>query len=251
MLAAAGGSYIQSGEVVIQVGAADNIPQVTATTLAPTIIVPTVETIIVTPSLTPTETLTPTLGPPMATAFQDANCRYGPGQVYEVIGYLLNGQSAPIVGRNAETTWWVIQRLDGYGTCWIWDGVVTLSGDTSNVPVVEQPPTPTPTPTQTPSPVPLGAPSPYSPSGVQSCGSTVWLEWSPVSHPNGIAYYEWVLDQKYSPEEEYHSWDSGSTANTSVEVGVRCGIYFRWQVRAVDGMGSPGPYSIPMEFRIE
>lgn len=95
-------------------------------------------------TLVPSSTPTPTLGPPMVTALLNANCRFGPGMVYDVIAYMLEGQTAPIEGRNAESTWWYIRRVDGVGHCWIWEGLVTLSGDLSGVPIVPSPPTPTP-----------------------------------------------------------------------------------------------------------
>ncbi|MEW6406821.1 MAG: hypothetical protein AB1649_34000 [Chloroflexota bacterium] len=235
----ASGVVLESATVTIQVGAAETAPD----TAAPTTAIPAPEDTI-TPTLTPSITPSPTLGPPMVMANENANCRFGPGQVYDVISYLNQDQSAPITGRNAETTWWVIERVDGGGTCWIWDGVVTVSGDTSNVPIVEPPPTPTPTPTQTPSPVPLVAPKPIAPSGSLSCTSTVFLEWQPVSHPNGIGYYEWKVT--YSGVT-----DSGTTTSTSVEYFVTCIASYSWQVRAVDGKGNIGPYSESLSFDIK
>lgn len=92
----------------------------------------------------PSSTPTPTLGPPMVTALLNANCRFGPGMVYDVIAYMLEGQTAPVEGRNAESTWWYIRRVDGVGHCWIWERLVTLSGDLSGVPILPSPPTPTP-----------------------------------------------------------------------------------------------------------
>lgn len=236
------GELLPSNQVVVIVGETlpESNPQVPTTVdveVAP-------PAITITPSLIPAETPMPNLGPPMATAIQDANCRYGPGQVYAVIGYLLQDQTAPIVGRNAETTWWVIERVDNSATCWIWDGVVTVSGDTSNVPVVTPPPTPTSTPTQTPSPVPLAAPDPIAPSGSLSCRSTVFLEWQPVSHPNGIDHYEWQVTGPGGT-------DSGSATSTSVEYFVNCAASYSWQVRAVDGKGNVGTYSDPVNFSIE
>lgn len=56
----------------------------------------------------------------------------------------LDGQTAPIEGRNAEWTWWWIVRQDGVGHCWVWDQLVKVSGDTSSVPIILAPPTPTP-----------------------------------------------------------------------------------------------------------
>lgn len=228
------GVVLESAIISIQVGPVETGPEIVLTTAAP----PPEDTI--SPTLTPTETPPPTSGPPMVTSNQDANCRNGPGEVYAVIGYLLNGQSSTIVGRNLETTWWVIQRMDGGGTCWIWDGVVTISGDTHAVPVVEPPPTPTPTPTLTPTPEPLAAPEPLSPTGTLYCidvtGGTT-LTWSAVSHSNGIDRYEWELSGPTS--------ESGSTSSTQAATsGLSCaGANYQWRVRAVDGKGNPGPWS--------
>lgn len=98
---------------------------------------------------TPTATITPTatLGPPMFTATMNANCRTGPGLVYDVVRVVLAGASEPIVGRDAASTWWVVQ---GGARCWISNVTGTASGDLSGVPVVPAPPTPTPSPTPTP-----------------------------------------------------------------------------------------------------
>jgi RNA polymerase sigma-70 factor, ECF subfamily len=100
---------------------------------------------------TATQTTTATLGPPVATGNENCNCRFGPSSDYDVVGYLLEDQSAPIDGRNAEWTWWWIERQDGYGHCWVWDGLVTVSGDTSAVPIIIPPPTSTPDDTTPPS----------------------------------------------------------------------------------------------------
>ncbi len=99
---------------------------------------------------TATQTTTATLGPPFATGNENCNCRFGPSSDYDVVGYLLEAQSAPIDGRNAEWTWWWIKRQDGYGHCWVWDGLVSVSGDTSVVPIINPPPTSTPDDTTPP-----------------------------------------------------------------------------------------------------
>jgi RNA polymerase sigma-70 factor (ECF subfamily) len=103
------------------------------------------------PTPSPTVTPTPTEQAPIVIADANSNCRFGPGTVYNVITYLLEGQSAPIDGRNAEWTWWWIERVDGTGHCWVWDGRVTVQGDTSDVPVIAAPPTPTPEDKEPPS----------------------------------------------------------------------------------------------------
>ncbi len=102
-------------------------------------------------SASPSSPSTPTLGPPMVLVLQQANCRAGPGLVYDVIGYLHPGDTSPIDGRNAESTWWWVQQVMGWGHCWVSDAVVEVSGDTSGVPILTPPPTPTPPDTRPPS----------------------------------------------------------------------------------------------------
>ena len=230
------GVVLESAVITVHVGAIENTPATPPSTGIPTL------TETLTPTLTPSITPTPTLGPPMATANTSANCRYGPGDVYDVISYLLNEQSSLIVGRNAQLNWWVIQRVDGNGTCWVWDGVVTVSGDTSNVPIWPDPPTPTPSPTLTPIPQPLTAPSPTSPTGTLKCADVTGgatLTWSAISHSNGIDHYEWELSGPTS--------ETGSAPNTQTQantLGLYCsGANYQWRVRAVDGKGNVGPWS--------
>jgi hypothetical protein len=81
---------------------------------------------------------------PTATALVDVNCRFGPGLVYDVIGSLLEAETAPLAGRNVDDTWWWIERLRGVGHCWVSGAVVVVGGDLSEVPVIAAPPTPTP-----------------------------------------------------------------------------------------------------------
>lgn len=219
-LLATDGSSHESNVVQVQVG------ESTASQTPPTV------------ESTPTPEATPTLGAPQATAIKDSNCRFGPGQVYEVTGYLLSEQTAPIVGRRSDSTWWVIQTESGV-KCWIWDELVEISGDTSSVPVVEAPPTPTP------SPVPLSAPQPNSPSGTLGCTSSVQLTWQSVSHPNGIAYYEWEIDGPNGTQ-------TGTTTGTSQEIIVACGgSTYTWSVRTVDNFGNTSVYSTPLMFTVQ
>lgn len=103
------------------------------------------------PSSTSTSNLPPTLGLPMVLVLQQANCRAGPGLVYEIIGYLHPGDISPIDGRNAESSWWWVQQVAGWGHCWVSDAVVEVSGDTSAVPMLPPPSTPTPPDTRPPS----------------------------------------------------------------------------------------------------
>lgn len=125
-----------------------------------------------TPSPTSTETVAPTListstsALPAATAVVasstpsgtlfivdvGANCRTGPGTIYDKVTAFAQGTYLTITGRNADGTWWVVQN--GSGICWISASTGHTSGSTADVGVVAAPPTPTamPTPTGTAGP---------------------------------------------------------------------------------------------------
>ena len=186
------------------------------------------------PSETPT--LTPSPISPIATADVDANCRFGPSSAYIIRGTLFTAQSAPIVGRLADNSWWVIHLEDIGVDCWVWDDIVTVSGDTSGVPIVTPPSLPTASPT---SAAPLAPPAPQaqSPSGNIGCVSSAFLTWSAVSAPSGVDYYEWEV-----------GGDSGTTTGTQVEYFVACATSYEWRVRAVDNLGNEGAWSNSLNF---
>ncbi len=100
--------------------------------------------------LVPTIEPIPTLGPAIAIALGNSNCRYGPGNIYHIVGFLMKDERAPIDGRNTETTWWYIERQDGPGHCWVANYLTDEEGDIAGVPVVQAPPTPTPVDTEPP-----------------------------------------------------------------------------------------------------
>ncbi len=116
-----------------------------------------------TPTPTGTPTLTPTDGAPLGTANQNANCRLGPGTVYHNVATLLEGQSAELVGRNAESTWWWISTPGAFGGhCWVWGGSLVIVGPSAGLRVILAPSTDTPTPGDTQGPV---VDLSYAPSG--------------------------------------------------------------------------------------
>ena len=83
--------------------------------------------------------------PAIVTANLNANVRNGPGTVYDAVGALLTGQTAPISGKNADGTWWYITfpaGPGGYG--WIAGSTVTASCVPAAVSVIAAPPTPLP-----------------------------------------------------------------------------------------------------------
>lgn len=101
------------------------------------------------PSATPNPTATQCQ--PAVTANTNANVRTGPGTVYDIIGYLPTGGTAPLAGRNDDGTWWYITFPGGIGGyAWIAGSVATASCVPQVVQVVAAPPTPTsPPPTKT------------------------------------------------------------------------------------------------------
>ncbi len=109
------------------------------------------EAVTSTPSATftasPTATITQTPTPefPTANLSENTNCRTGPGLVYDLIRTLLRGDSARILGRNTDGTYWYIQDPSRPGDdCWLWGRYVQVSGSTDQLPVFTPPPTPTP-----------------------------------------------------------------------------------------------------------
>lgn len=116
-------------------------------------------TLSVTPEA-PTDTPTPDSA--LATGLQNSNCRFGPSAVYGVSGYLMQGETVPIVGRNTDSSWWVVELTNPAKQCWVWGDGVTVTGNLTGLTIVPAPPTPTPTPTNTPKP-PTDTPKPSGP----------------------------------------------------------------------------------------
>ncbi len=104
-------------------------------------------TLMAMPTLSPTATATITSSAPVFSLSKNANCRYGPSQVYEVVTSFLQGQSVSIEGKNADNTWWFV-RIPTGGQCWISGVTGNATGNMENIPIVKAPPTPLPTPVQ-------------------------------------------------------------------------------------------------------
>ena len=102
-----------------------------------------------TDTATPTSTATPTATyfAPQFTSNVNANCRSGPGTVYDIIGSLPNGTTVPITGKDSTGTWWYVDQAP---PCWVSSTTGIAAGDLASVPVLPSPPTPAPTRTPTP-----------------------------------------------------------------------------------------------------
>ncbi|MCB9456425.1 MAG: SH3 domain-containing protein [Anaerolineaceae bacterium] len=103
---------------------------------------------VVAPTLIPTPTAFDTT--PRVTAIVDANVRRGDSTQYEVMGALLTGQSAQVVGISSFGSNWYLIQLPNGTRGWIAPSVVNASGNMANVPLVSPPAPPTPTFTPTP-----------------------------------------------------------------------------------------------------
>jgi hypothetical protein len=185
---------------------------------------------------------------PMAVALMNANCRFGPALAYAEMAYLMEGETAEILGHNGDWTWWNVFPADVQQACWVSSDVVQAEC-TDNLMVIEAPPLPTETPTAPPPVADTTAPpvpSPVSPTGgtTLACSSSALLNWSAVNDPSGISGYS-VEIQRSSDQ---ISWSSapGSPVNTvddKASIQVECGWYYRWRVRARDGAGNSSAWS--------
>jgi SH3-like domain-containing protein len=93
-------------------------------------------------------TRTPSLAPVFAEAIGEANLRTGPGLDFDVVGTLLAGNPVPVIGRSVRFPWYVVEWEDAPGgEAWVFDQLVSITGDITTVPVVEEPAAPTIDPT--------------------------------------------------------------------------------------------------------
>ena len=172
--------------------------------------------------------------------------RAGPGTEYAVLGALAPGTTVPVIGRNADASWWQIKyekAADDKG--WI-SAKYSTANNTASVPLVEAPPTPPATPTPQ---APPATPTPafqYSPEAwegqwnaglaqirgkirdaagnpvkgvfVQArCGSTVL-----ASNPSGT--------NLYAPNESYEPGAYDIILSSPISPDSMC----NWEVRVVD-----------------
>jgi hypothetical protein len=147
------------------------------------------------PSATPFPTYTLVVGAGNIFVTVNTNCRSGPGKAYPVVNAVEVGQAVQVVGRSADSQYWIIRDPDDpRNFCWLWGKYVTLTGIVSGLQVMTPPPKPTPKPTRTPTrrpPTPIAPASTAIPTldfaiaygGLDSCAVTAeW--WTDVSVTN-------------------------------------------------------------------
>lgn len=88
------------------------------------------------------------------------------------------------------------------------------------------------------------APSPAVPADglTVECKASQSLAWLPVDDPSGVARYE-VQVQKNSGDGNWQGAGNVSVNDKTTSISVECGWYYRWRVRAMDGVGNAGDWS--------
>ncbi|NIS81318.1 MAG: CSLREA domain-containing protein [Anaerolineales bacterium] len=79
---------------------------------------------------------------PTATALMNVTCRFGPDKAYKDVGFLLEGESSTIDGRNTDSSWWWILNPDAMGHCWVWSGAVEATCIPEDLPLIAAEPLP-------------------------------------------------------------------------------------------------------------
>jgi hypothetical protein len=141
--------YLILSLLIAMIVSACNLPQggtpteppvlFTATSALPTDTPAPTNTPLPTDTPPPTLTFTPSV-PTITTLDKPVNCRLGPGTAWLAISALNLGQSSQIVGKNTDSSWWLIQDpLSPGRNCWVAASVTSASGNLSGLQVVQTP----------------------------------------------------------------------------------------------------------------
>ena len=88
-----------------------------------------------TPEIIPLPTFASTPAPPLFTFVQNANCRKGPGTLYDVVTSLTQGTVADALARNDLSSWYRVAVPDTEVTCWVAGSTGGPSGLIDGLPV--------------------------------------------------------------------------------------------------------------------
>jgi hypothetical protein len=167
------------------------------------------------PSLTSTETFTPTamitFTPlvPMISVSVDTNCRSGPGKDYEYRGALLAGKTAEVIAREQSGNYWYIPNPDSDGNfCWVWGEYAIVTGNIAVLPIYTA--LPSPSPTITPSPTYTLTPVPAikaSLSKMETCSGKWWVNIK-IKNIGGVSFKSYdisVTDTKTKVTQTDHA----------------------------------------------
>lgn len=90
---------------------------------------------------TPTPVPTATSGITLAAARdQPVNCRFGPEISYAIVGALIVGRQAEVIGKSIDAAWWYVRNPSDPSTnCWLSADFVVVVGNVDSLPVVSPP----------------------------------------------------------------------------------------------------------------
>lgn len=167
----------------------------------------------------PTETYTPTPEIPMVMVTLNTNCRVGPGVVYDLLGALLTGEKAEIVGRTTSGPYVIIDNPNKPGElCWLWLEYAEITGNTDLLPLMTPPPTPTPKPFTVKSVTASVENDSYTGSCPYQFNFTAVIE---VNGPGEVTYKWERSDGALAPEKTITFTEAGSkSVTTSWQLGL-------------------------------
>ena len=84
----------------------------------------------------PTSTPSFSEAKPLVFADLTTNCREGPGTAYKIVGWLKEGNSTEVLGRDEGRHWWYVENPAREGNCWVWAHSTYTDGNMGSVPVV-------------------------------------------------------------------------------------------------------------------
>jgi uncharacterized protein YraI len=116
---------------------------------------------------------------PIVTTTTVANVRGGPGTNYNIVGAIPLGGTAPVAGKNADSTWWYIQFAGGPGGyAWIAASVTTATCIPATLAIIAAPPAPAaannPAPADSDEDEPEVAEEPPPPSATPTSSGGLW-----------------------------------------------------------------------------
>ena len=185
-----------------------------------------------------------------------ANCRSGPGTVYDKITSFAQGTYVTLVGHNTDNSWWYV--LTGNTNCWISASTGHAVGSTTALPLITAPPTPTAAATSGPTlsdPTALVSQLSYS----TSCGAgsntlqvairvtdagkginSVWLSYRYVGDGGYTGTWHTVTPNDNAAGGIY-GFNYGIGTEAAGELGTQNGT-FQYQFFAKDNSGNTSSY---------
>lgn len=146
---------------------------------------------------------------PRVVAQVNSNVRAGDNTFYQVVGFLLEGTSAKVLGTSSRGTSWYFIELDSGVRGFIHPNIVRAEGDLSNLERIAPPPLP-PTPIPIPTAIPVAAP-PAAPAAPASGPNLVFGEIRMEPHPA-------TCNETYTIHVTVQNNGNGDAGGFSVEV---------------------------------